>query len=339
MIKIITVLDIQKIIHKIGIKKFFKDFIVALEKEYVRWNAFQKSPRHAIHVKNGVIEVMPICDDELYGFKFVNGHPKNTQQHKLTVAAVGLLADVKTGYPLMISEMTILTAIRTAATSALAAKYMARKNSKTVGMIGTGAQSEFQIMAQSALFDINTVKYFDIDQAAMEKFSHNLKNEKFKLMRCDSVQAVLEKVDIITTATATKSRMQVLNSAWIRDGLHINGIGGDCPGKTELDEKILERAKIIVEYLPQSKMEGEIQQSDVKIYAELWELVTGAKQGRENERDITLFDSVGFALEDFAILKFIYEISLKNNMGTEMDLIPTLDDPKNLFGFICAPNQ
>lgn len=334
MIKVITVSDIQKIIQKIGVKTFFHDFILALEKEYARWNTFQKSPRHAIHVHHGVMEVMPICDDEFYTFKFVNGHPYNTAEKKLTVAALGLLAEIKTGYPLMISEMTLLTAFRTAATSAVAAKYLAKKNSKTIGIVGNGAQSEFQVMAQSTLFDIETVKYFDIDKNAMDKFSHNLKNEKFKLVRCDNAKNVLENADIITTATATKSQTQILNSEWIHDGLHINSIGGDCPGKTELDKKILDRTKIVVEYFPQSKSEGEIQQADAKIYAELWELVSGVKKGRENDQEITLFDSVGFAIEDFAILKFIYELSLKNNIGAEMNLIPELENPKDLFGMV-----
>ena len=334
MVRVITVSDIQKIIQKIGIEKFYQEFITALEKEYARWNVFNKSPRHAIHVDHGVMEVMPICDDEFYSFKFVNGHPYNTSQKKLTVAALGLLAEIKNGYPLMISEMTLLTALRTSSTSALAAKYLAKKNTKTIGIIGTGAQSEFQVMAQKALFNIETVNYFDIDKKAMEKFAYNLKKYNLKLNTCDNAQSVLEDADIITTATATKSQTQILNSDWIHPGLHINSIGGDCPGKTELDKKILSKTKIVVEYLPQSKVEGEIQQADAKIYAELWELVTGAKKGRENESEITLFDSVGFAIEDFAILKFIYELSLKNNIGTDMPLIPELKNPKDLFGLV-----
>lgn len=334
MVRVITVSDIQQLIRQIGLKNFFSQFIVALEKEYARWELFQKSARHAVHVDRGVIELMPICDDEFYTFKFVNGHPNNTEIKKLTVAALGLLADVKTGYPLLISEMTLLTALRTAATSALAAKYLAKKDSKVVGIIGTGAQSEFQIVAQQAIFDIQTVRYFDTDVQAMEKFSHHLKKYPIDLIPCDHAKNVLEGVDIITTATATKSQTQILNNEWIHDGLHINGIGGDCPGKTELDHRILNRAKIVVEYFPQSKIEGEIQQTDVKIYAELWELVTGQKKGRESEKEITLFDSVGFAIEDFAILKFIYEFSVKNNIGTAMNLIPSLENPKDLFGLI-----
>lgn len=334
MVRVITVSDIQKIIQKINIEKFYQEFIAVLEKEFTRWNDFKKSPRHAVHLDHGVIELMPICDDEFYTFKFVNGHPDNANFKKQTVVAVGLLAEVKTGYPLMISEMTLLTALRTAATSALAAKYLARKNSTAFGMIGTGAQSEFQTLAFKSLFDIQTVQYFDIDQTAMEKFSHNLKKYNLKLIPCADGKSVVENVNIITTATANKKQTKILDASIIKSGLHINGIGGDCLGKTEFDKNILFRAKIFVEYLPQTKHEGEIQQSDASIYAELWELVCGIKKGRESDSEITLFDSVGFALEDFAILKFIYQLCLKNNIGNEMDLIPDLTNPKNLFEVI-----
>jgi len=334
VVRVVTVSDIQTLISKVGVNPFFAQFIAALEKEYARWDLFHKSPRHAIQVDQGVMEVMPICDDALYAFKFVNGHPYNTGKKKLTVAALGLLAEIKSGYPLMISEMTLLTAFRTAATSALAAKYLAKKNIKSVGIIGVGAQSEFQVMAQKALFDIQTVKYFDIDNKAMDKFACNLKKYGLNLIACSDARAVLEGVDIITTATAAKSQAQILNSEWIHPGLHINSIGGDCPGKTELDKKILSQTKIVVEYLPQSKVEGEIQQLNATIYAELWELIVGIKKGRESDAEITLFDSVGFAIEDFAILKFVYALAVENNLGTEMNLIPELDNPKNLFGEI-----
>lgn len=334
MVRVITVSDIKKLIAHVGLENFFRELIIALEKEYARWEHFQKSPRHAVHLEHGVIEVMPICDDEFYTFKYVNGHPININQKKLTVVALGLLAEIETGYPLMISEMTLLTAFRTAATSALAAKYLAKKNTKTIGIIGTGAQAEFQVLAQKAIFDIQTVKYFDIDAHAMKKFHDNLRDYGMELIPCLDGKSVVDNVDIITTATATKKQAHILNVASIKPGLHINGIGGDCPGKTELDKTILQHTKIVVEYLPQSKVEGEIQQADVDIYAELWELVTGKKKGRESDSEITLFDSVGFAIEDFAILKFIYELCSKYHIGTSMDLIPELQDPKDLFGAI-----
>lgn len=335
MIKLITISDVKKIIHHVGVHAFFRELINELDHQFSRWHAFQKSPRHAIHISSGVLELMPICDDELYAFKYVNGHPNNPASNKLTVAAIGMLAEVKSGYPLMISEMTILTALRTAATSALASKYLASKNTKRVGIIGTGAQAEFQVLAHHALYDLESVLYFDIDARAMKKFERNLKNESFKLIECENAKATLENVNIITTATASKKQARILHRDWLHDGLHINGIGGDCPGKTEMEDAIVHDAKIVVEYLPQSKMEGEIQiLKNNGIYAELWELASGEKKGRESEKEITLFDSVGFALEDFAILKLIYSLSEKYGIGQIVDMVPVMDDPKDLFGLI-----
>lgn len=336
MIKVITISDVKKLVQRIGIESFFCALIAAIEKEYARWDQFEKSARHAVHAANGVIELMPIADGELYSFKYVNGHPKNPSKGKLTVVAVGLLSDATNGYPLMFSEMTLLTAFRTAATSALAAKYLAKKTSKTIGIIGTGAQAEFQVLAQHALFHMDTVKYFDLDPQAMKKFSHNLREYPFELIACRDAKQVVEGVDIITTATANKKQATVLHHDWVQEGLHINGIGGDSPGKTELDKAILHRAKIVVEYYPQSKIEGEIQQIENGIYAELSELVMGKKLGRENNTEITLFDSVGFAIEDFAILKLINQLSSQHHIGTMMDLIPDLINPKDLFGVLSA---
>lgn len=339
MITILTIQELQKLIQRVTIKKFFALLITELETAYGRWHDFQKSPRHATHVENGVMELMPISDDQYYTFKYVNGHPGNTQRNRLTVAAVGMIADVKTGYPLFFSEMTLLTAFRTAATSALAAQYLAKKNSHTIGIIGTGAQSEFQVMAQSVIFPVKTVRYFDIHAQAMKKFQKNLSHESFQLIACKSAKEVLENCDIITTATAQKSKQKILMQDWLQPGLHINGIGGDTPGKTELDAAILDHAKIVVEYFPQSKVEGEIQslQNNEKIYAELWELVSHKKKGRVNDTEITLFDSVGFALEDYAILKLVYTLCQEYKMGVPMDLVPDIKDPRDLFELFSEP--
>ncbi len=334
MARLLTVSDIKSLVKNIGINEFYLGLISEIESTFSRWDEFQKTARHAFHFSNGVIELMPACDQEFYSVKYVNGHPDNPSHQKLTVAAVGLLSEVNSGYPLLISEMTLLTAFRTSATSAVAAKYLANPDAKTIGIIGCGAQSEFQVHAQMALFPIKTVKYFDIDKNAMLKFDENLKHLNIELVPCDQAEFVLKNGDIITTATATKSRTQILNSDWIKPGMHINAIGGDCPGKTELNETILRQAKVVVEYLPQTKLEGEIQHlsSDDLIYAELWELVTQKKPGRTSRDEITLYDSVGFALEDFAILKYVYNLAQEYKIGQEIELVPDLKNPKNLFG-------
>ncbi len=335
MVRIITVDDVKNLIRKVTLPVFMQKLIERLQQDYARWHEFDKMPRIATHVERGVLELMPICSEHHYAFKFVNGHPKNPLKDKLSVSAVGMLADTQTGYPVLISEMTLLTAIRTAATSALAAKYLAKKNSTHFAMIGCGAQSEFQVLAHCCVLPLAEVSYFDIDTDAMEKFANNLKKQKFKLRACQSVKAAIEQADVITTATARKQRVSILSRSDLREGMHINGIGGDCPGKTELDEDMLDQIKIVVEYFEQTQFEGELQNFAKKeIYAELWELAANKKPGRENNTEITLFDSVGFALEDYSVLRLVSHLADELHIGHMMDMIPNLKNPKNLFGML-----
>jgi len=332
MVRIITVDDVRSLIRKITLPVFFKKLMERLQTDFAAWESFEKMPRVATHLDYGVLELMPINNDHFYAFKFVNGHPKNPLKNKLTVSAVGMLADVASGYPLLISEMTLLTAIRTAATSALASKYLARKEAKVLAMIGCGAQSEFQVTAHLAVFPLTQVQYFDIDPAAMEKFAHNLRNEKVKLKACKSIDEALNSADIVITATAAKHHSEILHKNNIKAGMHISGIGGDSPGKTEVGKDLLSELKIVVEYFPQTKMEGELQNlSKQDIYAELWELAANKKPGRENNTEITLFDSVGFALEDYSVLRLVHTLAEGLHIGHMMDMVPDVKNPKNLF--------
>jgi ornithine cyclodeaminase len=331
MVRVLTVDDVRQLLEKVTLKTFFLKLIDQLESDFSRWHEFIKSPRHAIPTPEGIIELMPIADKDYYSFKYVNGHPNNPKQKKFTVIAMGLLSSMHTGYPFLMTEMTVLTALRTAATSALASKYLAKKEAKTFGIIGTGAQSEFQTLAHVYALDIHEVYYFDIDPHAMAKFAKNLEFFRIKLHPCKDAHSVLEKSDILTTATARPGHQKVLEASWLKKGLHLNKIGGDSPGKTELDPHILEKCKIVVELLEQTKHEGEIQQRDVPIYAELWELASRKKKGRGAEDEITLFDSVGFGLEDYSILRLVHELSESYHVGHKMEMIPETTDPKDLF--------
>lgn len=333
--KILTITDIQKLVQVISLENFFERVIAALEEDFGRWDEFLLSPRHATHYPHGVIELMPCADQQFYAFKYVNGHPGNPQNGKLSVVAIGLLSDVATGYPLMISEMTILTAMRTAATGVLAAKYLARKDSLTLAIIGNGAQSEFQVLAFASFFPLETIQFFDVDPQAMGKFSKNLVGQQFRLSPCSSIAETVHHADIVITATAAKKRQSLLDIGDIDPGTFIVAMGGDCPGKTELSADFLNRVKIVVEYKPQTLAEGEVQQCPTNtIYPELWELVCKHKPGRQDNQEITLFDSVGFALEDFSILRVIHELAKEYQLGIELPLIPKLKDPKNLFGLL-----
>lgn len=333
--KLISVDDIATLTSRVGLHAFFKQLIDALIVDFKRWPAFAKSPRLASHVPGGVIELMPTHDDAFYTFKYVNGHPKNTKHNKLSVVALGVLASIEDGHPLLLSEMTLLTAFRTAATSAMVAKYLAKKNSKVLTLIGTGAQAAFQTLAFDSVFALDEVRFFDIDPKAMERFKSEMSSYAFRLTPCSSIKEAIRTADIITTATAAKERQKILTVDMIEPGVLINAIGGDCPGKTELDPALLQQYPVVVEYLPQTLVEGEIQHADASVvYGECWEIISGKKPGRQHDQEVFIFDSVGFAIEDFSVLRFLYENRERFELGRDINLLPALQDPKALFSLL-----
>src|SRR5882757_1439528 len=175
MVKFFGVREMVELLRILGVEEFLSNLIRYVRDDYLRWPQFEKSARVASHSPDGVIELMPISDGEFYTFKYVNGHPVNTRSRKLTVTAFGVLADVRSGYPLLVSEMTISTALRTAATSALAASCLARGDSTVMALIGLGAQAEFQALAFKAGLGIRKLQVFDVDPAAVTKFSINMR--------------------------------------------------------------------------------------------------------------------------------------------------------------------
>ncbi len=331
----VSVENMMRLVLHVGVEKMLAELAAEIERDFARWPLFDKTPRVASHSDIGVIELMPTSDGETYGFKYVNGHPSNTRQGLQTVTAFGLLADVATGYPLMLSEMTILTALRTAATSAMAAKWLAPQGATTMAMIGNGAQAEFQALGFKAICGISEVRLYDIDPAATAKCARNLAGRGLKVVACRSAEEAIMGAQIVTTCTADKQYATILTDNMVGSGIHINAVGGDCPGKTELHRDILLRAGIFVEYPPQTRIEGEIQQlSPDHPVTELWQVIAGQAQGRTDARQITLFDSVGFAIEDFSALRYVHSRLKESGLFQRLDMIADPDDPRDLFGMI-----
>jgi ornithine cyclodeaminase len=325
----------MRLINRTGLSEMLTGIAAYIEEDFRRWELFDKAPRVASHSDVGVIELMPTSDGQVYGFKYVNGHPKNTAEGLQTVTAFGLLANVQTGYPVLLSEMTLLTALRTAATSALVAKYLAPEGADTMALIGNGAQSEFQATAFRAICGITKLRLYDIDPAATQKVLRNLSDQGFELTACSSAQEAIEGAQIITTCTADKQYATILTDNMVGAGVHINAIGGDCPGKTELHKDILSRADVFVEYPPQTRIEGEIQQMPADFpVTEMWEVITGKAKGRRDARQITLFDGVGFATEDFSALRYLRDQLESNGLYDALDMIADPDDPRDLFGMV-----
>ncbi len=335
MVPFVSVDAMMRLVHQVGIETMLRELCDRIEADFRRWDCFDKTPRVASHSRDGVIELMPTSDGSTYGFKYVNGHPKNMAAGLQTVTAFGLLAEVSTGYPVLLTEMTLLTALRTAATSAMAARHLAPKAARTMAMIGNGAQAEFQALAMKAVCGIAAVRLYDIDPHATEKTMRNLRGSGLAVTGCASAQAAIEGAEIITTCTADKQYATILTDNMVGAGVHINAIGGDCPGKTELHRDILLRADTFVEYPPQTWVEGEIQQMDRDYpITELWRVIAGLAPGRRDARQITLFDSVGFAIEDFSALGYLRERVAGTGLCTMLDLIADPDDPRDLFGML-----
>ncbi len=337
MVRFVNVPNMARWIADTGVEDIIRGMVAYLDEDFARWEEFEKSPRVASHSPNGVIELMPTSDGETYAFKYVNGHPSNPRNGFQTVTAYGVLSNVSNGYPTFWAEMTLLTALRTAATSVLAARALARPESKVMAMIGTGTQAEFQALAFRAIMGVSSLRVWDTDPAALDKFIRNVTPLGFDVVRATSSHDAVAGADIITTCTADKTNATILSDDMVVEGVHVNAIGGDCPGKTELDSEILRRASVFVEFTEQTRIEGEIQQllPDSEI-TELWEVLAGRRPGRVSPEQITIFDSVGFAIEDFSALRYVRDQVDGTSYFEDVDLIAEPADPKDLYSLVLA---
>ena len=337
MVIFVGVEHIVGLIAKLGVRPILAGMAEYIEADFRRWKAFEKAPRVASHSPRGVIELMPTSDGRQFAFKYVNGHPDNARGGMQTVTAFGVLADVATGYPQFLSEMTITTALRTAAMSALAARHLARRDARSMALIGLGAQSEFQALAFQTLLGVDRLRVYDIDDAATQKFTANLRDQGFEILVAGSAREAALGADIVTTATADKQRAAILSNDMIDPGVHINAVGGDCPGKTELQATLVRRADVFVEFAEQTRIEGEIQQMGPDFpVTEMWRVIAGQAPGRVSGQQITLFDSVGFAIEDFSALRFIKDQVEGTPFFAEIDLLAQPQDPRDLIGLLRA---
>ncbi|MHA2243227.1 MAG: ornithine cyclodeaminase family protein [Candidatus Thorarchaeota archaeon] len=264
-----------------------------------------------VDIKSGYIE-----DLNLIGTKIASGYYNN---HKLGLPpgiGVIVLLDLKTSMPLAIMDGTYITASRTGAAGAIAASLLARKDSKTVGVVGAGTQGRMQLLGLKEFFSIECVNVWDIDDASKKRYQKTMPeilNAEVKAM--DSVEEVVKNADIIVTVTP--SRKALVMSEWIEDGVHINAIGADGKGKQELDPRIMKKAsKIVVDSLDQCKVIGELQHaygqgiiSEKNVHAEIGDILSGKKAGRETQEEITVFDSTGLAAQDIAAANEIYVVA------------------------------
>jgi len=267
------------------------------------------------------IEKMEIC-----GLKWVNVHPKNSRFGLPAVMALFILSDPKNGFPLAVMDATLITNLRTGAAGGVAAKYLARKDSSVVGLVGCGAQARTQLAALKELFKIKNVYVWGHKKALAENFVKAAKNMKLQMAVKDKISDCVKDADIIVTTTP--SRKPLVRSSWIKPGTHINAIGADAKGKQELEPLLLKRAKIVVDDWRQASHSGEINVPFSKgmitkknIHATLGEIIIGKKKARTNNSEITIFDSTGLAIHDVAVADLIYKKALRKKFGIRIGIL------------------
>jgi alanine dehydrogenase len=331
--------DIVSLIkEKIGLKNFLLHLMESLETGFKMFSdkRIKVPARYELFFPLGSIATMIAADDDFFACKLVSTHVENNTKFGMpTVMATGVLSDVQTGYPIMITESTILTALRTGATSAIATKYLANKKSKVVGIIGNGAQALPQLHALSLIMEIERVYAHDTDHEASKLFkfsAEKLLNGKADIRVTDAKTTSSESDVVVAVTSNGLNSTPVIYENWIRNGTHINAVGGSVANQVELEKSLLDKAKVIVDFRDQAIYEGESQQiAKEQIYADLSEIVTRNKASCIGDHDITVFDSVGFAMEDLQAFKLVYDLAISQRVGKIVDIAARPTFSKNLY--------
>jgi len=277
-----------------------------------------------LSLEHGDFRAMPAALPGCAGLKWVNVHPQNPSVGLPSIMGILIYSDPETGYPLAIMDATEITAYRTGAAATIASKYLARRDSKTIGIIGAGFQAHAQILAHTELFNTISVNVFDVSQAAVGRLMQSF--PQFPIRNCSIQEAVAS--DIV--CTLTPSRSPIIKREWVILGTHINAVGADAPGKQELEPSILKEAVVVVDDMKQASSSGEINvpvqkgiYSIDEVYGTLAEIVVGKKKRRTDNKAITVFDSTGIAVEDMAVAELLFEKAQQTGGYPSIDLVGT----------------
>ncbi|MDD5195939.1 MAG: ornithine cyclodeaminase family protein, partial [Candidatus Omnitrophica bacterium] len=287
-------------------------------------------PKIYLHLDrfSGDFRAMPAYIEKLNRcvLKWVNVHPNNQILGLPAVMAINILSDPKNGFPLCIMDGTYATSLRTGAAGAVAAKYLARGDSKVLALVGCGVQARTQLKALREIFSLKEARIWGNEARCVRSFINDMKSANLKLIGTESVEDCVRDSDIVVTTTP--SRSPIVKLKYLKIGAHINAIGADARGKQELEPAILKKAKLVVDSWEQASHSGEINVPFKKglitrgdIYADIGEIVAGKKKGRTSPDELTVFDSTGLAIQDVAICDLIYKTALKTKTGRWVKLV------------------
>jgi alanine dehydrogenase len=281
----------------------------------------------------GEWEVMPsyIEEPEAAACKWVSIREWNRERFDLpTVFSILIYTHPETGFPLAICDGSHHTVMRTGSAAAVSAKYLARKDSKILAIVGAGNMAEGTLATCNDVFEWEQVRVWSRSQATLDEFvrSQQPKYDRFEIRPSRNVEDVVRGADVVVTVTP--ARGAIVMDGWIAEGTHVAALGADKGGDQELDPRILQRARVFVDDIRQCRTDGEInvplaegllREDDVA--GEIGEVIVGKKEGRKSESEITVFDSTGIALQDSATVPLEYERALAAGVGVEKKMIST----------------
>ena len=337
--------DLRSLVLAVGLDRLMDLGIERIERllHQQAGDTLEIPPRQGfVHVAEepGVMEWMPILRRGHHTLvKHVGYHPGNPDERSLpTIISVLTLFDECSGHLRTICDGTFLTAVRTGAASAIASRRLAAERSRTLGLVGCGAQAVTQLHAISRVFPLAAVLYFDTDPIAHASFPERAARFGVRLGSA-SLDEIARGSDIICTVTSVAPHEGPVidltgSAAW----LHVNAVGSDLPGKTELPLSFLRESLVVPDFTSQASREGESQQLDVaEIGPELHEVVRHPERFDAWRSRHTVFDSTGFALEDLAVLELVESLAIEHGIGRTVELEAIDGDPRDPYGFLREP--
>ena len=336
--RIITAKDISRIVASVGLDALMDDMIARLitaceEHDPETMPVRERDGFHYTEPEIGLMEWMPAMRlGQHTTLKMVGYHPENPARRQLPtiIATIGAY-DAVTGHMIALTDGTFATALRTGAASGVASRYLARPDSRVMGIIGCGAQAITQLHAMLRCFDLEQVLYYDADPATAASFPQRVESHFGKVLelRPAAVDLMVQSVDILCTSTSLPpGEPPLFNDVEPRPWCHINAVGSDFRGKNEIPKGLLERALVVPDHLEQCRREGECQHlPPEKIGPSLPEIVANAEQYQNAREGLTVFDSTGWALEDHIVVEMLLEYAERLGIGTEVQLELVPDDP------------
>ncbi|MFM1892775.1 MAG: hypothetical protein RLZ44_1852 [Pseudomonadota bacterium] len=319
--RILTAQDIVALARRLGIRPLLRQVTDTLAEDFGRCTHLPGPVPCLLPTPSGEIALRPWSDGHYFGFKYEAHQPAGVGAGRPNRRSLGVLGLVETGEPLLLADMTLLTALRTAATAALGARLLARPDSRTLAVLGTGAQSEFLVLALLEQLPLREVRYFDPDLHAMMKFARNIEDAVCCLEPCGNVAETLQRADVVVAATSAPQKLRLLEGGLVPAGAHVHALADGELAQAGLDPALLARSRLAVD----ARRSGDAAE------AGLQQLLRGDVSLREAPDDLTLLVSTGVGLQDFSALRTVHALADSLGIGDALGLLAQPEDPKDLY--------